>query len=746
MLSPDTDARDRTSEICPAEPWAVRETGVPDEDDLRQRESVFALANGHVGLRGTLDEPEECGMPGTYLNSVFEERDLTYPEAGYAFPETTQTIVDAPNAKPVALTVGGERFDVRAGTVHRHERVLDLRAGTLTRDVDWTSPGGVRVRLRSERLVSFTRSSVAAVRYTVDAEAPLRVESDLRVNEEPPAARDDPRASAVIPAPFEAVSHDRDVLVHRTRRSGITVAAAIAHAGADGTTEADEDLIRWTAEGHGTLRFEKVVAYRWGDEDVRKAALRERDAAVAAGFDALLAEQRAFLDEFWDGADVEIDGDPEVQQAVRFGLFHVLQAGALASPGPIPAKGLTGNGYDGHTLWDTETYVLPVLTYTHPEYAARALRWRHRTLDHARARARELGLAGAAFAWRTISGPECSGYWPAGTAGLHVNADIADAVLRYAAATGDDAFMREAGDELVAETARLWLSVAHLDADGVAHISGVTGPDEYSALMDDNLYTNLMARRNLRAAALDHHSLEIADRIAIPYDPVHEVHDQSAGFTRLEEWQFPGDRYPLMLHHPYLNLYRRQVVKQADLVLAMALHGDAFTPEQKDRNFAYYEGRTVRDSSLSAPIQAVLAAEVGHLSLAHAYLAEAALLDLRAGGESGGDGLHIAACAGAWIALVMGFGGMRDQGGQLSFAPRLPPRLSRLRFHVRWRQARLTVTVTPGSVTYESRGAAATFRHGGTELTVPDGGSASFDLDPVEDRPAPPSPRPPAAR
>ncbi|GAB7039261.1 MULTISPECIES: glycoside hydrolase family 65 protein [Catenuloplanes] len=735
------------SEIGAAEPWAVRETGVPDDDRLRQRESVFALANGHIGLRGNLDEPEICGMPGTYLNSLFEERDLSYPEEGYAFPKRTETIVDAPNAKPITLTVGGERFDVRTGTVTRHERVLDLRRGTLVREVEWVSPNGVRLSLRTERLVSFTRPSIAAIRYVARADAPLRAESDLRVNEEPPEQRDDPRASEIIPRPFESVSHDRDALVHHTRRSKITVAVAATHVGADGTATSEPDLLRWTAEGHGELRFDKIVAYRWGgDEDVRAAALQERDAAAEAGFDVLADEQCRHLEAFWADADVEIDGDPEVQQAVRFGLFHVLQAGALSVPGPVPAKGLTGNGYDGHTLWDTEIYVLPVLTYTHPEYAERALRWRHHTLGHARDRARELGLSGAAFAWRTISGPECSGYWPAGTAGLHVNADIAGAVLRYHAATGDETFMREAGRELIDETARLWVSVSHLDADGVAHIVGVTGPDEYSALMDDNVYTNLMAQQNLRAAALDEHSLEIADRIAIPYDERHDVHDQSAGFTRLEEWNFPGDRFPLMLHHPYLNLYRRQVVKQADLVLAMLMRGDVFTPEQKRRNFDYYEARTVRDSSLSAPVQAVLAAETGYLSLAHAYLAEAALLDLRGDGESGGDGLHIAACAGAWMALVMGFGGLRDCGGRLSFAPRLAPGLSRLRFRVRWRRARLTVTVTPGEVTYTARGDAVTFDHEGTEVTVADGDTATFPLAPVEDRPAPPSPRPPAPR
>nr|WP_221378808.1 glycosyl hydrolase family 65 protein [Actinoplanes polyasparticus] len=727
------------SEIAPAEPWLVREVGTPDEQDgaLLQGESIFALANGHVGLRGNLEEPHLGGMPGTFLNSLFEERDLHYPEEGYGFPERTQTIVNGPNGKRISLFVDGERFDLRTGEVRRHERVLDLRAGTLTREVEWVSPGGVAVSLRTERLVSFVRPSVAALRYSVRAEAELRVESDLVVDEDLPSPReDDPRASAVLSDPFEPVAHDDDKLVCRTRRSQLSVAAAVTHTGADGNVSSAPELIRWTATGRGEITFEKFLSYHWPADD---QVVADRDAAARDGFDTLAAEQRAYLDDFWAGADVEVDGDPDIQQAVRFGLFHVLQAGAQAGPHPIPAKGLTGNGYDGHTLWDTEAYVLRTLTYIHPGCVGPALKWRHNTLGHARDRARELGLDGAAFPWRTIGGPECSGYWPAGTAALHVNADIADAVLRYHAATGDDEFMREAGQELLTETAKLWTSVAYFDDQGVAHIAGVTGPDEYTALMDDNIYTNLMAQQNLRAAGIEP---RLADCLSIPYAEGREVHEQAAGFTRLPEWDFTDHDYPLMLSHHYLNLYRKQVVKQADLVLAMMVRPDAFTLDEKRRNFAYYEARTVRDSSLSAPIQAVLAAELGHLRLAHDYLAEAALLDLRGGGESGGDGLHIAACAGAWIALVMGFGGLRDNGGELAFGPRLPPGLKRLAFHLHWRGASMCVTVTRDSVTYTTDGD-VTFRHEGKEIQLIAGEERTFPVDPMEDIPAPPSPRPP---
>ncbi|AGZ45252.1 glycoside hydrolase family 65 protein [Actinoplanes friuliensis] len=760
-------------EIGPAEPWVVREIGLPDE--LRQAESVFALANGHVGLRGNLDEPEPFGMPGTYLNSLYEHRDLTYPEAGYAFPERTETIIDAPNGKLVTLTVDDEPFDVRTGDLRRHERCLDLRAGTLHREVEWGP-----VRITSTRLVSFPHPSVAAIRYEVEAlDRPVRIrlDSDLLANEEQPEPRDDPRASAVLHAPLRSLSHSDDVLVHRTRRSGITVASSVAHVSEPGEVSAEEDRIRFTLTTvvhPGTpLRLDKFVAYAWGtgdsDDDLAGTAVRDRDEAVRAGFETLLDEQRDYLDDFWDSADVELDGDPEVQQAVRFGLFHVLQAGAQAGPHPIAAKGLTGNGYDGHMLWDTESYVLPVLTYTHPACVGLALRWRHAALPAARERAAELRLAGATYPWRTISGAECSGYWPAGTAALHVNADIADAVLRYAAAAGDDTFVREAGLEILVETARLWCRLAHEDDAGVFHLDGVTGPDEYTALVDDNIYTNLMAQRNLRGAAqycelfperardlgvsADEPRAwqETADNLALPYDNRREVHEQHAGFARLQEWDFAStkdDDYPLMLHYPYLDLYRRQVVKQADLVLAMVLRGDAFTPAEKTRAFEYYEARTVRDSSLSAPAQAVLAAETGYLELAHDYLAEAALLDLRAGGEASGDGLHIAACAGVWMALVQGFGGLRDHDGQLSFAPRLPSHLPRLKFSLRWRYSRLHVTVTPTTVTYAVTDEDLSFHHYGEPVDLKAGTTVTLDLPPVEEKAAPPAPagRAPARR
>jgi alpha,alpha-trehalose phosphorylase len=741
------------------EPWSVTEEQL-ELDMLAQAESVLALSNGHIGLRANLDEGEPYEMPGTYLNAFYEVRPLPYAEAGYGYPEDGQTVVNVTNGKLIRLLVDDEPFDVRYGTLVSHRRTLDLRAGVLRREVHWRSPAGREVRVRSVRLVSFVHRSVAAIRYEVaplDGETRIVVQSELVANEDVPARSEDPRAAAMLRAPlvpeFNGIHDLRAVLVHRTRASALRMAAGMDHEieGPEGTVtenESFDDIGRVTVSaevGHGeTLTLTKYLAYGWSSQRSMVSIRDQADAALSSarrtGFDGLLADQREYLDDFWERADVEIDGDDELQQAVRFALFHTLQSAARAEKRAIAAKGLTGDGYDGHVFWDTECYVLPVLTYTAPDAVRDALHWRHSTLDLASERARQLGLEGAAFPWRTIRGQECSAYWPAGTAAFHINADIADAVLRYLEATGDDEFARGAGLELLVATARLWRSLGHHDPGGAFHIDGVTGPDEYSAVADDNVYTNLMAARNMagaaqacgrhreEAAALGVGDEEMAawrdaaDAIAVPYDEELEVHQQSAGYTRHERWDFEAtgaDQYPLLLHFPYFDLYRKQVVKQPDLVLAMVAVGHRFTAEEKARAFAYYEPLTVRDSSLSACVQATLAAEVGHLELAFDYFGEAALMDLDDLEHNTRDGLHIASLAGSWLAAVAGFGGFRNHEGRFSFDPRLPPHLERLAFGLMLRGRRLRVEIVPGEARYELvDGEPLELRHDDTPFTL----------------------------
>lgn len=732
MISPD---------VFPTDPWCVSETDV-ELERLAKSETIFALSNGHVGLRGNLDEGDPHGRPGSLLNGFYEFMPLPYAEAGYGYPERGQSLINVTNGKIIRLLVDDEPFDIRYGEVISHERTLDMRAGTLVRNVEWRSPSGKRVKIRSTRVVSFEHRAIAGISYEVEAvgeKSRIVVQSSLVANEPVPQRIDDPRAAAALRSPlipeFHTIYQQHALLGHTTQYSQLRLVAGMDHI-YDGpketriSTHAEEDLARVTfstrLEPGERLRLTKIIGYGWSTTRSMPALRDQVDAAISSvkrtGWDALLKEQRDYLDDFWRDADIQIEGDNRLQQAVRFSLFQAIQASLRAERRPVPAKGLTGRGYDGHTFWDMDTFLLPELTYIAPRSARDALLWRHFTLDKARDRAAELRLEGASYPWRTINGTECSGYWPAGTAAFHINADIADAVRRYIVVTDDQDFALNQGYDILVETARLWMSLGHHDEAGEFRIDGVTGPDEYTAVVDNNVFTNLMAARNLRYAAqivrqfperMDEYELtveeldawvEAADTMVIPFDEQLGVTAQAEGFTRYRHWDFentPDEDYPLMMHYPYVLLYRSQVLKQADLVMALYLCGDAFTEEQKRTDFDYYEAITVRDSSLSASTQAIVAAELGYLDLAQEYFRETALVDLHDLAENVQDGIHLASAAATWLVAVAGFGGMRDYGSELSFAPRLPNQLTCISFGLTVRGRRFRVTIEDGHATYE---------------------------------------------
>jgi alpha,alpha-trehalose phosphorylase len=774
------------SDVFTVEPWSITEREL-HLDLLAQTESIFALSNGHIGMRANLDEGEPSGSPGTFLNSFYEKRPLPYAESAYGNPEAGQTMINVTNGKVFRVLVDDEPFDVRYGKLVRHERTLDLREGVLRRECEWISPAGQTVHIRSTRLVSFAHRSIAAILFeleTVGESARIGVQSELVANEPvgDAGSASDPRAAAALAEALISEQYEhaglRVTLVHSTRASGLRVAAGMDHVieGPEGTITASEsapDLGRLTVSTElqpgEKLRIIKFLSYGWSSQRSLPSLRDQVHLALASarrtGWDGLLSAQRAFLADVWERADIELDGDPALQQAVRFALFHVIQAAARAELRAIPAKGLTGSGYDGHTFWDMDAYTLPVLTYSSPLAARDALLWRHSTLDLAKARAKELGLEGATFPWRTIRGQECSAYWPAGTAAFHINGDVAEAVRRYLFATEDDEFEAGPALELLVHTARLWRSLGHHDAQGGFRIERVTGPDEYSALVDNNVYTNLMAARNMSVAAdlAVRHMREAAElgvseeevaswrdaaaAIVVPFDIHAQITQQCNGFTRLRPWDFdatPPEDYPLLLHYHNYILYSSRVVKQADLVFAIYLFGDRWDEEQKARDFAFYESVTVRDSSLSAAIQGVVAAEVGHLDLALDYLTETAYIDLRDLAFNTRDGLHMAALSGVWHVVVAGFGGMRDHGDTLIFAPRLPMRVPRLSFGVLYRGRRLRVEVRADRATYELLdGEPFELIHHGERMTV----TAEEPLIcPVPPAPQYPLPQHPAGR
>ena len=483
------------------------------------------------------------------------------------------------------------------------------------------------------------------------------------------------------------------------------------------------------------------------------------NARAAWGSRAWRRGQHAYLDRFWDRADVEVRGDVELQQVMRFNIFHIHQASARTDGMGLPAKGLTGHGYEGHYFWDTEIYVLPFLIYTSPQLARNLLRFRYRMLDAARRRAREVNQQGALFPWRTINGEEASAFYAAGTAQYHINADIMYALMKYVEVTGDTEFLHQEGAEMLIETARMWRSLGFYSkrANGQFCINGVTGPDEYNTVVNNNAFTNLMARENLRAAATTLEQIRAdnpgrfaalahdtglsdseiaewqaaADCMFVPYDETAGIHLQDDEFLSKKPWDFantPPDKYPLLLHFHPLVIYRHNVVKQADIVLAMFLLGNEFTLEQKRRNFDYYDPLTTGDSSLSVSIQSILAMELGYRDKAIEYLRYALWMDLADVHANVEQGCHIASMGGTWMAVVYGVAGMREHNGRITFDPRLGKRIEGLRFQLTIQGQLLTVDIEgrKGQATYLLReGPGLTIGHLDEELNLQPGNPVS---------------------
>ena len=756
MIPPgDLDPHDLLDRLrFPVDPWHLTETTF-DPDDLGRTETLFTVGNGYLGMRGNLEEGRPNAVHGTYVNGFHETWPIKHAESAYGLAEVGQTIVNVPDAKVIRIYVDDEPLLLSVADLVSYDRTLDMADGVLRRELVWRTPSGNRVRIRSRRMVSFVQRHLAVITYEVtvlDRPAPVAISSQILNRQEgldeyrPTAGQDngfdDPRRAEqfderVLQPAIHWEGDDRSVLAYRCTDSGMTLAVAADHTietanAVEERTQAEEDMAkhvyRVRAEPGRKITVTKVVSYHTSrsvpPRELVDRCRRTLDRVKEEGIDQQFTDQRAWLDEYWRRSDVVVHGQPEVQQAIRWNLFQVAQAAVRAEGNGIAAKGVSGSGYSGHYFWDTEIYVLPYFTYTTPQVARNALRFRYTMLPAARRRAAKLTQHGALFPWRTINGEEASAYYAAGTAQFHIDADIAYAVSQYVGATGDDEFLAVEGIDILVETARLWLDLGFWrgEGEGSFHIHGVTGPDEYTTVVNDNLYTNVMARFNLRRSAeavreLERHwptecarmaarvgladdevALwdEAADAMAIPFDDTLGIHPQDAEFHLREVWDLPNtppEKRPLLLNYHPLVIYRYQVLKQADVVLALYLQGRHFSLEDKRRNVEYYDPITTGDSSLSAVVQSIMAAEVGYHELALRYFHAGLFVDLADLHHNVIDGVHVASAAGIWSVIVGGFAGMRDHCGQISFDPRLPASWSGVTFRMTVRGTRLRVTV-----------------------------------------------------
>ena len=760
--------------IYPINEWKIIETEFYP-CFLAQTETLFSVGNGYLGMRGNLDEGIPHSQMGTYINGFHETWPLVYSEGAFGFAKTGQTMLNVTDAKTFKLYVDDEPFYLPTASLQLFERTLDMQEGALERRVLWETAAGKQVLIESKRLVSLQHRHVAAISYQVtilNADAPVVISSEVIGGQTNQAGMADPRHAKgfqykVLEPQLYYADTMRLMLTHRALNSGMTMACGVDHlveteSDYSCNSHCDGDLgkvvFSVNAKRKKTFQIYKFITYHSSRHaattELATRAERTLDRLVVDGFDALTAGQREYMDDFWRRSDMYIRGHAEtagrkkreIQQAMRWNLFQILQASGRAEGTGIPAKGLTGQAYEGHYFWDVEIYVMPFLIYTAPRIARNLLRFRYMMLDKARTRARELNLKGALYPWRTINGEEASAYYAAGTAQYHINADIMYALKKYVDITDDKALLYNEGAEMLVETARMWEDLGFYSEkkQGMFCIHGVTGPDEYTTVVNNNAYTNLMARENLFFAVktvtemienypehyenLRHRTnlqpeeidawLNAGNNMYIPFDDALGIHPQDEDFLDLEKWDLkntPSDRFPLLLYYHPLVIYRHQVIKQADVVLAMLLLNHIFTDRQKKRNFDYYDPLTTGDSSLSACIQSIAAAEIGECGKAMEYARFAVLMDLADIGGNMADGCHIASMGGTWMVGVYGFAGMRDPNGLISFDPKLPEPIEELRFPLQIRNKRLIVEISRSEATYLlEEGGELEIRHKGT--------------------------------
>jgi alpha,alpha-trehalose phosphorylase len=720
-----------------------------DAGALLADETLFHLANGYIGVRGNFEEgyPEGYGtVRGTYLNGFHDIHAIRHPELLFGFPETGERIVNVTDAQTLRLFADGERMVLSPAATEDFERSLDAESGVALRRFTWRSRRGARLRVEIRRLVSFATRELFAVEYRLTCLGPaadILLEAVLDGDVANYQDTGDPRVSNVAFKPLAVRSVEAGLgeggaaqlyVESRAGGNGLDLAclSEIALSGGSGkagcaievrvAARSASCLISGRlAEGEDLVLTRKNVYV-----DTRHHEALRRDAGLVLGglemdgFRELEEKQRAFLADFWEGSEVRVGGGEGVTEGLRFNLFQLLQCGPVDGLSSVPAKGLSGEGYEGHYFWDTEIYMLPFYTYTNPRIARGILAYRHSILGAARERARAMGhKRGAAFPWRTIAGRECSAYYPSGSAQYHINADIAYAVWRYFEATDDLTFMVDYGAELLIETARIWIELGHF-LGGDFRIDAVTGPDEYTCLVNNNYYTNAMAKYNLENASRVEELLARRDPAALarvaartglgadeaqgwrraaaamylPHDEALGISAQDDSFLKKARWDFEGtpeENYPLLLHYHHLTICRYQVCKQADAVLAHLLLPGLVGGETAEKTYNYYEALTTHDSSLSYAAFSAMAARLGDAEKAYRYFAKTARLDIDDSHGNTKDGLHAANIGGTWFALVLGFGGFDPGGERPSLAPILPGTWDSLGFRLLFRGRSLEV-------------------------------------------------------
>ncbi|MFB6467176.1 glycoside hydrolase family 65 protein [Cytobacillus sp. Hz8] len=729
--------------------WKIRSSNL-NLDNLLIEESLFFTGNGYLGVRGNFEEGYKQvskTIRGTYINAFYDIVEIPYAEKHHGFPDTQQKLLNIIDSQTIEIAIVHDGIEEwfslfqNSGEVISYERVLHLDKGFSERIIHWRSPSGKEVKLNFKRLASFTRLEQFIQEIIIE---PVNYKGKVKIRS---TVNGDVSNFIDLSDPRVASGHAKRLNVTETRMeqeivavevktlaSNLKAACAVTY---DISSQAKIEHKKNEKEIESIFCFDLKRATTFTKRSIYTDTLRHgQDPIMRAielqnhqSFQEALHEQAKYLSDFWHHADVQIEGDLKLQEGIRFNLYHLLQSTGRDHHSNIAAKGLSGEGYEGHYFWDTEIFMVPVFLLTKPELAKQLLLYRYSILDTAKLRAKEMGhQKGALFPWRTISGSECSSYHPSGTAQYHISADIAYSYIQYYFATHDEEFLTNYGAELLMETARLWTEVGHYD-HGFFKIDMVTGPDEYTCLVNNNYYTNVMAKHNLTFAAKaywylkdhapkqyvhlqqkmgisDEETLEwenAARDMYLPYNEEYGINPQDDSFLQKAVWDFEHtreDQYPLLLHYHPLTLYRYQVCKQADTVLAHFLLEDEQNLEVMKRSFDYYEKITTHDSSLSSCIFSIMACKCGYYEKAYHYFIETARLDLDNTHGNTKDGLHMANMGGAWMAIVFGFAGLRIKETGISFQPSIPEKWETYSFPIQFDDSLVQVTIKKDRISF----------------------------------------------
>lgn len=710
-----------------------------DNDSLKLGETLFHNANGYLGVRGNLEEglPEGYdSIRGTYLNGFYDFAPMPQAEKLYGLIEEKQTMLNVSDTQGIVLWINGEHFSLFEGEVLERKRSVDMEAGVTVREMLWKSPKGDTVRIEVKRMASFQILELFLVEYkvtAVDFSGEVKIVSSHHgavMNYSDPT---DPRVAGeshkhLLPQDAEW-KDGASVITAKTARSGLTVCSAVKHVFSQkGESESVLDGASARMEYKGRLsKGETLTLYKYTilcdsvrHAEVEKNALSWMEIAVKTPVEELYAYQRSYLQKFWEDCAIEVRGDEKLNEAVSYNLYQLIQSAGKEPHSNIAAKGLSGEGYEGHYFWDTEMYMQPFFILNAREISKNLIRNRYSILEYAKENAKLLGhKKGAAYPWRTIMGKECSGYYPSGSAQYHISGDISYAVVSYYLATKDLELLEECGAEMLIETARMWMDLGNWH-HGQFHLNTVTGPDEYTCLVNNNYYTNVLAQYNLLwadkafalllAAGKEKALLEktgvtkeelsefrkAGENMYLPYDEETGINPQDDSFLKKKKWDIASiteEEKPLLLHYHPMYLYRFQVCKQADTVLAHFILEDAQEEETIRKSFAYYEKVTTHDSSLSTCIFSIVAAKLGMTEKAYEYFGESAKLDLFNTHKNTKDGIHTANMGGTYMAIVYGFGGLRIKESGISLNPRLPKQWEGYRFRFLYEDARIEVSV-----------------------------------------------------